>query len=1483
MKTPNRIVHLWAFILLFVSAMVQAQPICQIQHFSIYNGLPQRTVTDIAQDGHGFMWLATWNGLSKYDGYTFKNYKAYPGDGCTLTSNRLYSIKPNQNNDIWCQTYDNRIYLFDSQEEKFIDILHPIEIEERTTFTVKQIYTLPKGITWIACSQGSFRIDEKAFKAGDKESIRIYSSEKGNLVGTTLTDVFQDAEGDEWIFTDKGAQVIGKKSLPEKNRFTRATENNGSIYLISDSTRLAIYDLKSRQLRHTDFPSGFSMPTNIQNIGKDSLGICTTNGILSYYAQEKRFQWADLRTTQPTIAARFFFKDSHGELWVYTTGPGILRYNLRTGEKQHYQTDPKDIAKTEQTSKNTIFEDSQGTLWVVPTAGNLSYYDRKDKKLKPYYTDYNDPKSKFTPVIRNHLIDKQKNFWFTNNYEMNKLSFFPSACQVESLDQGYDTRAFLTDSQQRLWIATKKGIIRIYNDNGSLKGYLSPSGAITSEEVSFGKSIYCFLEDDRGNIWMGSKWDGLFKLESTGKERFKIQNFTHQEGVAHSLSNNSVYAICQDSRKRIWVCTYGNGLNLLEETPEGETRFLHRSNRLTQYPQNKHLKVRTIKEVNHTLLVGTTDGLLTFSTDFKEPEEIRFYQNVRVPQDASSLCSNDVMYIYTDHRKHTYVLTFTGGINQIMSDSLLSDHIRFKSHTKQNGLYSDLLLGMIEDRQHNLWVVSENTLSRFDPEHGTFDYYDEKYLQKEIYFSEAAPIAWHNQLIIGTESGIARVFPDLFKKSSYVPPIVFTGLRIQGVPQKLPINELKELELKPTERNVTFQYAALDYADTRSIKYAYRLKGLEEAWNEVDNNRTASYINLPPGKYKLQIRSTNGDGIWADNLRTLSVNVLPTFWETPWAWILYALLFILSTATIVYIILYIYRLRHRINLEHQLSNIKLRFFTDISHELRTPLTLITSPVSEVLEHESLSPAARKHLTLVHKNTERMLRLVNQILDFRKIENKKMKVLLEQTDITTLLQRVMDNFRLIAEEKHIDFRLIANPEEIRGWIDRDKFEKIVFNLVSNAFKYTPAHKSITLSARSEGGNLSVAVRDEGIGIDPKRQQALFQRFETLVRHNILQPSSGIGLSLVKELIELHQGSIRVNSRQGEGSEFIVTLPLEASTYKGKENTEFIMEDVASEAGKESSTSTPPAPMETQTEKQATGSPAEHNPETEADETQTVLIVEDNTELRGFLRDILAESYRVIEAVNGQEGLEMAQQHLPDFLISDIMMPVMDGLDMVKAIKENRDICHIPIILLSAKSSLDDRITGLEQGIDDYITKPFSSTYLKTRIKTLLQQRRRLQELYLRQWTERQPIPPAHEEESVPATSSTVPVQTSIAPPQPHIVPFDEQFMQHVMEVMEKEMDNSELTIDEFARQLNMGRTVFYQKLKSVVGLSPVDFIRDMRIKRAKQLIDSGGYNVSTIAYMTGFNDPKYFSKCFKKQFGISPSEYSKGKKTPETAE
>lgn len=1417
------------FLLLTIAIDIAAQPICQVKHFSVSDGLAQGNVMSILQDQKGLVWFSTWNGLNKFDGYTFKTYKTSQESKYAFGSNRMGTISESKYGDIWCPTYDGQACLFDVETEKFIDVLQPIELSTKQTNNVTRIYSLEKGIAWILCESGyAFRVDEQLCKKG--EGITLYSASNHNLKGNQIFNIYQDSEEDEWILTDKGVSIIGKKTLDTDFPFQFITQIKETIYLIAENDKLARYDFHTKKLKFVDIPYPHHKINNVTTIGKDMLALGTDNGVILYSIPKNSFQQIDIRTaTQTSNDVESVYQDHLGDIWIFSKDPGIVHLNLVTNEKEHLFTPKDEIIKHGRKSRKLIFEDNAKNLWLLPTEGNFCYYDRKERTLKPLLTDINNPKSIFSPLVRSYTLDNQGNCWFATARGVEKLCFFPQSYQFNLTDYEAETRAFLQDSNKRLWTASKSNYIQIFAPDGNLVGYLSKQGNIIKEKQSFYNGVYSILEDKDGNIWLGTKEIGLFQLKKTGANHYSIHHFEHQTNDPYSLSSNSIYAIFQDSRNHIWIGCYGGGLNLLAQAKDGKVSFIHSNNELRNYPIAYGMKVRNIAEApGGVILVGTTNGLLTFSNNFERLEEIKFYRNIRRPGDKNSLSANDIMHIYTDKNKTTYIISFTGGVNKVISPNLLNENIQFRNYDKNNGLASDLALSMIEDTQNQLWVVSEIALSKFDPAKETFENYELSSIYQEFNFSEALPIInARNQIILGTDKGFL----------------------IQGHLTDHSIDNLEELELEPSQRNVTFQFAALDYVNPKGILYAYRLQGLEEEWNEADNNRSASYINLPAGKYQLQIKSTNSDGVWVDNVRTLSIHVLPTFWETYWAWLLYFILFILFTASIVYVLFYIYRLRHRVDMEQQLANIKLRFFTDISHELRTPLTLISSPVTEVLENEPLSPSAREHLTLVHQNTERMLRLMNQILDFRKIQNQKMKLLIEETDLIPLLQKVMSSFKLIAEEKNINYQLTSTIQSVYSWVDRDKFEKIFFNLLSNAFKYTPADKSITVNITTKEKTVEIEVADEGIGIAVEKQHSLFQRFESLVKQNILQPSSGIGLSLVKEMVEMHHGTITVNSQPGVGSRFTVSLPLQREIFEEDVQVEFILNDSQSSAPHPVDSMKAPEEVE-----------EKEDLETNSDGF-SILVVEDNEELKAFLKSILSENYTVITASNGEEGLQHAVDDLPDLIISDVMMPVMDGLEMIRQIKENNNICHIPIIVLSAKASLDDRIAGLEQGIDDYITKPFSATYLKTRVASLLRQRKALQELYMNRLMEGK------------NTSSPDP----LTPSQPQITPYDEQFMKKVMAYMEEQMDNAELTIDEFAEQLMLSRTIFYRKLKSIVGLTPVDFIREIRIKRAVQLIDSDEYNFSQVAYMTGFNDPKYFSKCFKKVIGITPSEYKERKK------
>ena len=1414
---------LYVFLLcLYTSLTVAAQPLCQIKHFSVNNGLSQGVVVNIMQDKKGFLWFATWNGLNKFDGYTFKNYKAFPGDGCTLTTNRFSYITESKDGDIWCKSYDNRAYLFDIQTEKFIDILLPIESSLQQTNIVSNIYTLNKGITWITCEQGyAFRINEQTCKEG--KDIILYSSFNQNLKGNKIFDIYEDSDGDEWIMTDKGVTIIGKKRINSDYPFKMVKEYNKRIYLISTSGKIAIYDPKNGNIKFQELPCPVTDIYSISSISpsNDRIGLGTDNGFITYDTEKKKFQHFNIQTaTQPSNEAHFFYQDKTGEVWIFANTSGVIKLNLQTGDKQHFTAPIQNLIQYERDNRYMIFEDHEGTLWMSPQKGHLCYYDRDSNQLKLYFADENNPASLFAPSIRYYYTDRQQNVWITNDRGVDKISFYPNKYKIRPIDNGLEIRAFLADKQKRLWVASKKGNVRIYRPDGTLEGYLSPQGIITPQEVTFGKSVYCFMEDKQGNIWMGTKKDGLILLKKKNEHSYLLQQFVHQPQDTYSLSNNSVYSIIQDSHDNIWIACYGGGLNLLSHAPDGSTNFIHSGNRLKNYPISTSLKIRHIAEApNGVLLIGTTNGLLTFSNKFDQPEEIKFYHSNRIPNVDSSLSSNDVMQIFTDSRKNTYVITFTGGISQIISKNLLTEDIQFKSYTIKDGLASDLVLSMLEDTQKQLWVISENTISKFNPQQGTFENYGSNYFQRELNLTEAVPtLTSQKKIVLGTNQGILEIDTEQMKKSSYVPPIVFTGLKIQGSQLHVALDDIKELELNPSERNVTFQFAAIDYVNPDAIEYAYRLQGLEEEWNEAGNNRSATYINLPAGEYQLQIRSSNSDGVWTDNIRILPIHVLPTFWETYWAWLFYIVMFVLFTTIIVYILFYIYRLRHQVDLEQHLSNIKLRFFTDISHELRTPLTLISSPVSEILAHEAISPTVRDHLNLVHKNTERMLRLVNQLLDFRKTEIEGYKLNFIHTDIIALMQETFERFHDTAEQEALQMIIECNVKSFYAFIDKEACTKILSNLLSNAIKYARSKIIVRFEAQ-DGERFTIDIMNDGKPISEEIKEKIFEPFYR-DDSSIHKSGTGLGLPLARSLAEMHEGSLTLEESPAGLIIFRLRLPVnQPNSLKLEEEKAEVLTNPASERKYVTQESRP-----------------------------TVLVVEDNTEMLHFIGQEINVHYNVVTTGNGEEAIARLQEYGIQLIISDIMMPVMDGFTLLKKIKTNLEFSHIPIILLTAKNTLQSRMEGLELGADAYIDKPFSMDLLLTQVTNLLNNRSNMRAYYFNS--------PIANIKSMAYTKA------------------DEKFLKKLNDIIDSHINDVNLDVDMIADLMNLSRPTLYRKINGLSNVTPNELIKISRLKKAAELILQGDMRIYEIAEAVGFNSQSYFSRAFSKQFNMSPSQYAK---------
>ena len=776
-------------------------------------------------------------------------------------------------------------------------------------------------------------------------------------------------------------------------------------------------------------------------------------------------------------------------------------------------------------------------------------------------------------------------------------------------------------------------------------------------------------------------------------------------------------------------------------------------------------------------------------------------------------------------------------------DSLLNTRIRFHYLNMKNGLPSDLPQSMLEDGEGNIWICFENYISKYRADRKGFDTYDSANLHTDLQITEAHPaIDQQGAMYIGTNQGVLRLRLYDLKKSSFVPRIVYAGVDIQNSDGTVSNSVLAadSLVLGKKERNVTIAFSALDYTNSEALQYAYRLKGISDQWGYIGENHSIGFANLPSGDFVLEVKSTNGDGVWCDNITPLYIHIQPRFTETAWAWVLYVLIAIILILTVSGIIVYITNLKRKVTLEQQLTDLKLRFFTDISHELRTPLTLISGSIEEIVERGQLQKSGTENMQVARRNVNRMLRLVNQILDFRKIQGRKMKLSIEQGDVVALCRQVGENFTQLAHERSIHFRLIPETPEIRCYTDMDKLEKILFNLLSNAFKYTADGKSITMAVRMESGCLFVSVRDEGKGMDLRKIDNLFGRFETFGKTDPNR-STGIGLSLVKEFVDLLHGTIQPESIPGQGTVFTVTLPCTYEAYAADSMAEFVLNDEVKFE----------YPVEVQLSRQE-------------EKERSILIIEDNDELRRFLAMILRDCYHVLEAGDGRQGLEIIGRELPDLIVSDVMMPEMDGIELLAAVKVNRDTSHIPVILLSAKASVDDRVRGLEYGADDYIAKPFNSAYLKARIESLIRQRSSLAAYYLGS--------------SLKDSDKTEKKQPDVKLEQvlESVPSFNNTFIQEVIRLVDQNLQNPDFKIDDLAETMNMSRAVFYRKIKTFTGASPIDLVKEMRLKRALELLDADTYSLSEVAYQSGFSSPQYFSRVFKEQMQCTPNEYKRRK-------
>lgn len=905
MENTIKLKYIWGILLLALHfVFVKGQPICVARQYTVRDGLIQSNPAQILQSHNGFIWVSTWNGVSRFDGRDFETFQFD-----SLLNQHMQRLENTADGNLWMIAYDRHsLYLYDIRENKLINVLKQYEQHFNTPLQIENLYPLSKGITWVTLNNGGcFRISDKecTVSSGIQYITAIDDVELGKV-----SRVFEDKQGEEWVFSDKGVSIFGKRTI-SSYPFSMFETMDNLVFLASQNGRLAYYDVNTMQFNIVPFQEKIQHINGIKVLKDNQLAVLSDKGLYLCRFPELAMEKYDFSLPgHDDAAVRKVYQDSKGFLWIFTGLPGIIRLDPETGVKQYLNT-PSGYMASSPENELFIYEDPNGVVWTIPYKGIFSYYDEKSRELKVYFTPGRNH-IPYSPIIKTTYVDKQNNLWIKSQRSFIKMFFPPSPYTYRELDNYFDTKSFLFDSDEHLWIATKKGIIRIMDSQKNLLGYLSPDGELAQTETVFAEGgIYVMLKDQAQTIWLGSKENGLFRLVPRNRPyHYEVYHYMNNPSDPYSISDNKISCIDEDHNGRIWIGTYGGGLNLVEEKEDGAIRFIHAENKLSGFPINRTNSIRCMVEgPGHTMLVGTIEGLITFSSDFSDYENIRFYLNLPRPQAADGLCSADVMSVLRTTDETIYCYCYGGGLCKLVSSNLLSDELRFRSFGKET---SPLARALIEDKNHNIWIGSETDITLFDVHDQTFESFGETFFNRSFNYSECLPVAdRQGDILMGTEGGMLVFSPDSIVKQTYEAPIVVTGIKYSEDNLSHVLSDADYLEIPTRRRNFTISFAALDYTNSLDIEYAYKLD--DNQWYYIGKKNSVSFVSLPAGKYQFQIKATNGDGIWMNSVKTVTLQVLPTFWETGWAKAFYIVVVLVISLAIGYIFFYIYYLKGKEN------------------------------------------------------------------------------------------------------------------------------------------------------------------------------------------------------------------------------------------------------------------------------------------------------------------------------------------------------------------------------------------------------------------------------------------------------------------------------------------------------------------------------------------------------------------------------------------
>lgn len=1349
------------------------------QRFNINSGLSSDNLKALFQDREGYLWIATDNGINRFDGYKTSIYKPEFSKDKSFNSVDFNSIAEDKNGDLWFGTDHSGINIFNklSQTVTIIDQNTPRGLAILSN-NINNLLCDSKGRIWISTLSGL------NLYYPDKKKMITFSDArrpgKNNPAGQ-ISYVYEDRNGKILVGSWGNGMYVYDEKKDDFTQFLLPIEKGMSNYI-----HRIVKILEDRQ-------GNYWLGTWEGGLFKVQFKNYQSVKVLQYYSKNAKGPFA---LSSDIIYC--LYEDKAGSIWAGTPyGLNIIKnHNSGKPEVQLIQSG-NSPAKISQNDIFSIIKDRSGIIWLATSGGGLNKYDPGLRNIDAYRIP-EIISSGETQSIRSFFIDSDSSLligvqglglgkYILSEHKFIPCTYLPKFKKIaEDLVDINAATCFHLDKDNNLWIGTRyKGLYVISAKTGKTENFLSYD-SVTGTRNRMINSIY---EDKFHNLWVGSN-KGLFEFVPAKDGSHRIYNYMPVAGNSRSLSGEYISAIFEDSKSNLWIGTLGGALNLARNTTGNN------------YP-------------------------LSFKHYFPDRDK------------PGSIKSNIVYSIVEDKHNRLWIGTGTAGL--ALFNPLDETFIHFG---KEEGIGGDAVFDIIEE-SNILWLTTSNGLVRFRAGN-TGEYQAELFttedgLNGNVFIDGASFKSPDGRIFVGGYYGFNVINPAELSSNTYIPPIVITGIWIGN--EKVNVYDAMKngLDLNYDQNNINIEFSALSYSQPSKNKYAYMLDGLDVVWKRTNSEgRMLNYSHIPPGDYTLRLKASNNSDIWNEVPFTLSITVRPHPAKSWWAILIYILILLGILIAIYYFLINNIKIKQAYEIEklerikeENINQFKFRFFTNISHELLTPLSVLSFSVEDLISKMVLDG---ERLKIMERNVNRVMHLISQLLDFRKVESGSMMPVVLPGRIDTFIEQICICLQPLADKKHISVIVNGNGEQTI-YFDPDKMDKIVCNLLSNALRYTPENGKIIINyelyEKADSTWLRLEVIDSGKGIEPENLDQVFERFYQVKSVTGKTFGAGIGLALSKNLVENHKGFMTVQNEENMGAKFSVDIPVSASAYS---QDEIRNEEINYQSGTFI------------IDHDAALLPVEdlNISKVDMDGKKTILIVEDNSDFRQLLNKHLSNYYNTLEASNGEQGYEICLQKHPDLVITDMMMPVMNGIEMCNKIKNNIETSHIVVILLTAKIDEETRYESYLANADSYIAKPVDVRTLYARVESLLAQREKIIKKY---------------------SYGSMPVSTEI-----EYSALDAKFLENIKSVIESRLLNTELNVLALSKEIGMSTSSLYRKIVSLTSMSPVEFIRYIRLQSAAKMMVKEGANVSEAAYASGFNDLSYFSKSFKKQFGVSPKKY-----------